>query len=130
MVNVVAVSPSTSGNLKISAAGTTANGGIVNFGPGTNGPGTNSNAVPVALSPGGALDINVNASNGATATHVRLVILGYYTDPATAGASAFVPVTPCAVFDTRFGTAYGSKATGQQTLTAQVTGTISTTQTN
>ena len=102
MVNVVAVNPTTSGNLRISAANTTANGGIVNFGPGWNGAGTNSNAVPVALS-GGKVDVFVNAPGGSQATHVRLVVLGYYV-PRSATATGLTPVTPCAIFDTRFST--------------------------
>ena len=102
MVNVVAVGPVVSGNLRVSAAGVVPEGGVVNFGPGDVGAGTNSNAVPVELSSGGAVDVFVNASGGVAATHVRLVVLGYYVDPEVEpDALGFVPVTPCAVFDSR-----------------------------
>lgn len=137
MVNVVAVAPSQQGNLRVSTAGLPANGGVVNFGPGTNGPATNSNAIPVALSNNGAIAVRVNSNaiNPATfrylpATHVRVVVLGYYVSAANPAALGFVPVTPCAVFDTRYGSAYGAHATGGTTLTAQITGSVPTSNTN
>ena len=80
MVNVVAIEPDGVGNLRISAAGETAVGGVVNYQaltPGLN----NSNAVPTAVSTthsasaSGNVDVFVNGQ----ATYVRLVVLGYFT---------------------------------------------------
>lgn len=80
LINLVAVSPSTIGNLRVSAADIQASGGVLNFAnlsPAMN----NSNAVVVPLSELGAVDVFVNSpqSVGLPVTEVRGVILGYYS---------------------------------------------------
>lgn len=120
MINVVAIAASNPGNLKISASGAFANGGIVNFARGE----TNSNAVPVELSANGAVDVVLNGPGGQPGAHVRLVVLGYYVAP-NASSLAFTPVTPCAVFDTRSG---DGQIVGGATVTAQISGAVSTDQ--
>lgn len=80
LVNVVAINALREGNLRISAAGTVATGGILNYDaltPAMN----NANAVVVPLNANGELDLFTNGGptgNGLASTHVRGVILGYY----------------------------------------------------
>lgn len=76
MLNLVAIGPVGSGNLRLSAAGVAAQGGVVNFDPGR---GTNANAVATGLA-AGKVDVAVNASVP-DAAHVRGVTLGWYQAP-------------------------------------------------
>ena len=80
LINLVAVNSAKAGNLQVFATGTSPSGGVLNFNaltPAMN----NSNAVPVPLSADGELDVFVNtgASDLSGATHIRGVILGYFT---------------------------------------------------
>jgi hypothetical protein len=125
MLNLVAVDPLVSGNLRVAAAGQTAVGGVLNFSAGAN----IANAVPVALDSHGQIAVDVNAS-GVEALHVRGVVLGYYVTPDTelvgTEGLAFVPTTPCAVLDTRTGTQeYAGPVTGGSATTFAVSGHIS-----
>lgn len=94
MLNLVAISPQGSGNLRIAPTNADkVNGGVVNFSD-TN----NSNALPVGLSTEGKTHVFVNGGG----THVRGVALGYFTTQALAPSGlVFVPVTPKTCFDTR-----------------------------
>lgn len=80
LVNLVAIGALREGNLRISATGTVATGGVLNYdalSPAMN----NANAVVVPLSGNGQIDVFVNggtAGNGLSSTHIRGVILGYY----------------------------------------------------
>ena len=69
-INLVAVSPTGNGNLRVSANGVVPGGGVVNFTTGV----TNSNALPVETN-NNQIDVHVN--NGPA--HIRGVMLGYYT---------------------------------------------------
>jgi subtilisin len=125
MLNLVAVDPLVSGNLRVAAAGQTAVGGVLNFSAGAN----IANAVPVALDSHGQIAVDVNAS-GVEALHVRGVVLGYYVTPDTelvgTEGLAFIPTTPCAVLDTRTGTQeYAGPVTGGSATTFAVSGHIS-----
>jgi hypothetical protein len=104
-VNLVALSPTTGGNLKAAAAGVTPDGGVVNFSPGL----TNSNEVPVDVDDSGMIAVTPNTGDP---VNVRGVALGYYVPVGTpvVGATplSFVPSTPCALFDTRFATTTGA----------------------
>lgn len=78
LVNLVAIDPSVTGNLRASAAGTPALGGVLNFAsltPAMN----NSNTVVVPLSAAGEISVTVHAppAAGGSVTHIRGVILGY-----------------------------------------------------
>ena len=99
--NVIVDNPFASGNLRLTAAGTTPLGGIVNFGP--NGL-DNSNAQSVPLSPSQQLNVSVNAGGNARAVAdgVTIEILGWYERSEIAGLG-YVPNTPCAFFDSRSG---------------------------
>lgn len=102
---ISAINPQGSGNLRLSAAGVVANGGVVNYqANGLN----NANTVTVPVTASGEADITANAA----ATDVRLVAVAYYSD---AGDLLYTPLTPCAVADTRFGT---GSFTGSQTVGA------------
>jgi hypothetical protein len=80
LVNLVAIGPAVPGNLRAYATGTTPTGGILNFAP-LSPAMNNSNAVVVPLSALGSLDVFVNTgpTDIPDATHVRGVILGYYS---------------------------------------------------
>jgi len=79
LVNLVALSPEGSGNLRAWDAGTAPPGGVLVYGEGMN----NANAVvipnrrPSLFGPGNEFRVQVNGP----ATHVRAVVLGYYSDP-------------------------------------------------
>lgn len=120
LVNVVVIGPSDAGNLGISRPGEEPVG-VVNFVKYE----ANSNAVPVRLSPDGALELHVNARIDASA-HVRMVVLGYYSDDV---GDRFVPTAPCVILDTRNGSAFGARVLGQSTSSVQVAGTIGPDQT-
>lgn len=79
LLNLVAIGSTAVGNLQASASGAAPTGGVLNF---ANVGMNNSNAVPVALSAGGTIDIFVNTgpTNAADATDIRGVILGYYVE--------------------------------------------------
>ena len=117
-LNLVAVNAVSGGNLKIAASGVEPGGGVVNFAPGPN----NSNALPVEVDASGKVDVHANVGS----TDVRGVALGYYIDADTVAGLEFVPLAPCAVFDTRFATDTGlaGPRTSSATTTFQVTGTI------
>lgn len=120
LVNLVAILPNASGNLRAVAAGGVASGGVVNF---SAFDGNNSNAVPVGLSTGGDLAVTANA-NGDGVVEVRGVVLGYYVDgdhPNAGAGMELVPTTACAVFDTRSGTGvFDARIDDDQTLTPQI----------
>ncbi len=94
VVSLTAVNPQGVGNLRLSAAGVTPNGGVVNYT--TNGL-DNGNTVTVPLSGSGAVDVTANAA----ATNYRMVVLGFSS---AAGNLRYNPLTPCAVADSRDGT--------------------------
>ncbi|MCP4965048.1 MAG: hypothetical protein GY926_07415 [bacterium] len=91
VVTISAIDPQGSGNLRLSAAGVTPNGGVVNYAMNTL---NNANTVTVPLSASGQVDIFANVSG----TDVRLVAVGYTSD--TTGLR-YTGVTPCAVADSR-----------------------------
>ncbi len=102
LLHVVARSPQREGNLRVTELGVAPDGGIVNFAP--NGL-DNSNATIVPLSVDGRIEVSANAGPtgvGLVATDVELVVAGYL-GPLTGapGGMAYVPIEPCAVFDTR-----------------------------
>ncbi len=78
LVNLVAIQPLATGNLRVSAAGATATGGVLNLAPLTPAM-NNSNTVVVPISEAGEIDVFVNApgSAGQQAVHVRGVVQGY-----------------------------------------------------
>jgi hypothetical protein len=90
-VSLNAVDPAGVGNLRLSAAGVTPEGGVVNYNANDL---DNGNTVIVPLSNGGAVDITANVG----ATGYRLVVLGYFS---TSGDLLYNPVTPCAFADSR-----------------------------
>lgn len=98
MVTISAINPSFAGNLRLSEAGVVPDGGVVNFAPNDL---DNANTVTVPLSSDGDVDItgNAGAANaGVDLAQVKLMVLGYYSPQ---GDLAFVPLTPCAVADSR-----------------------------
>lgn len=80
LVNLVGNAPVGAGNLRASAAGTVATGGVLNFRDLVP-PTSNSNAVPVPLSTNGELDVFVNSGvpDNTPFVHVRGVLFGYYS---------------------------------------------------
>lgn len=103
LVNVQASGPLIEGNLRVSAEGVPASGGVVNFSALTP-PLENSNAVVVPLSVLGQLQVEVNCGGSCAlpTTDVRLTVLGYFDEPSGAPDEfGYVPVTPCAAFDSR-----------------------------
>ena len=87
------------GNLRVSEGDVPPNGGVVNYA--ANGL-DNTNTVVVPLSASGHIDLSANAGpsgSGSPTTDSRLIVVGYH-DP-TAPATQVVPVTPCAVSDSR-----------------------------
>ena len=91
IVSLQSVTPSGSGNLRVSEAGVAPAGGVVNYAANSL---SNSNTVTVPLSAGGAIDVAANAS----ASSVAVVVIGYYD---ATGSLAYTPLTPCAVADSR-----------------------------
>ena len=91
---VIAISPQGIGNLRLSAAGVTPAGGVLNY---TLNGLNNSNTVTVPLSAAGAVDVAANNSP----SDVRLVAVGFYSPTGTLN---YFPLTPCAVADSRTGT--------------------------
>ncbi len=93
IVSLTSVDPDGAGNLRLSAAGVTPEGGVVNY---AGNDLDNSNTVTVPLSADGAVDITANAAP----TGFRLVVLGYSS---SAGSLRYNPLTPCTVADSRSG---------------------------
>ncbi len=93
LVSLNAVDPAGVGNLRLSAAGVTPEGGVVNYNANNL---DNGNTVIVPLSGSGAVDITANVG----ATGYRLVVLGYMSN---SGNLRYNPVTPCAFADSRSG---------------------------
>ncbi|MEL6984201.1 MAG: hypothetical protein AAFO29_17375, partial [Actinomycetota bacterium] len=91
MVTISAIDPSSAGNFRLSAAGTTTNGGVVNY---TSNGLNNANTVSVPVSGAGQLDIFANAA----ASGVRVTVLGYYSP---GGTLRYNGLTPCAAADSR-----------------------------
>lgn len=102
LVNVVATNPAgASGALEVAATGTDPNRESTPFAPiGMN----NAAATAVPLNGGETIEIDITASVGGL-TNVRVVVLGYFEDPATSqgysSAVDYTAVNPCAAFDTR-----------------------------
>lgn len=99
--NVIVENPSAEGNLRLTAAGTTPLGGIVNFsGNGLN----NSNAQSVPLSADQRLNVSANGGPAGVgrvlADGVRVEILGWYERSRGTGLG-YVPSRPCTFLDTR-----------------------------
>lgn len=95
---IAADAPIRAGNFRLSQAGTEPSGGVVNFAP--NGL-DNANTVTIPVSANGQVDIGANGGPqgaGLPVAGVRLVALAYNAPTAS---SEFVPVTPCAVADSR-----------------------------
>lgn len=100
LANVIVVDPVAGGNLRLTAAGTTPLGGVVNFS--SNGL-NNTNATSVPVSASGELNVSVNIGAGntaAAAAGIEVEILGYY-EVAETPSLVLQTLTPCAVFDTR-----------------------------
>lgn len=100
LANVIVVDPIAGGNLRLTAAGTTPLGGVVNFS--SNGL-NNTNATSVPVSASGELNVSVNIGAGntaAAAAGIEVEILGYY-EVAETPSLVLQTLTPCAVFDTR-----------------------------
>lgn len=98
LVSIMAKNPQASGNLRLSAAGVSPTGGVVNY---ANNGLNNTNTVTVELSAAGAVDIGANggaAGAGSPSTDVRISVLGYFST--TSGAS-YYPLVPCTVADSR-----------------------------
>ncbi len=91
MVTISAISPSSAGNFRLSAAGASTNGGVVNY---TSNGLNNANTVSVPVSGSGQLDIFANAA----ASGVRVTVLGHYSPT---GTLRYTGLTPCAVADSR-----------------------------
>ena len=91
ILSLTAVDPAGAGNLRLSAAGVTPEGGVVNYAANDL---DNANTVTVPLSTSGAVDITANAAG----TGYRLVVLGYFS---SSGSLRYNPLTPCAVADSR-----------------------------
>lgn len=105
LFSVQAIDPQAAGNLRLSAAGELALGGVVNYAANNL---NNANTVTVDVSPGNhQVDIYANgATPGAVSTDVRLLVVGYYVDPASSACAGgtlleYYPLPPCAVADTR-----------------------------
>ena len=101
MLTISAVATQDGGNLRLSEAGVTPNGGVVNFADnGLN----NANTVTVALSSDGEADVFANGGPtgvGNPLTHVRMAIVGYYSPESLL---RYTPLVPCAAADSRTGT--------------------------
>lgn len=81
LINLVSIQPDVAGNLRASEGNVAAVGGVLNFAPHTPSM-NNSNTVVVPVSDLGFIDVHVNtapADLGNEATHVRGVVLGYFT---------------------------------------------------
>lgn len=91
MVTISAVAPSSAGNFRLSAAGATTSGGVVNY---TSNGLNNANTVSVPVSASGQLDIFANAA----ASGVRVTMLGHYSP---SGTLRYNGLTPCAAADSR-----------------------------
>ena len=129
VVNVTAVDPTRSGNLRAFPTGQASSGGVVNFSvqsPGLN----NSNAVIIPVSSSGGLTIEVNAGPsgvGLSTTHASVTVIGYLTSSGS-GAS-YIPVTPCAFADSRTGTGgFAGPYQAAEKKLVQLTGTFSASQ--
>ena len=95
LVNLVAVNSSGSGDIGVRAGGTGDMTTYVNYAglfPAMN----NSNAVVVPVSASGEVDL-FSVAGVLNSTEVRAVVLGYFGS----GSSRYVPVLPCAAFDSR-----------------------------
>ncbi len=96
IVTISAIDPQGSGNLRLSPAGISPNGGVVNY---ANNPLNNANTVIVPVGPAGQLDVYANGPS----TNVRVVALGYISDPSDPASAGlrYNALTPCAVADSR-----------------------------
>ncbi len=90
---VQALEPAGVGNLRVSAAGVAPSGGVVNY---LNNGLDNANTITVPLGSDGSIDVFANVS----ATGVRILVLGFH---GPSGTLDYVPLTPCAAFDSRIG---------------------------
>ncbi|MEM9563103.1 MAG: hypothetical protein AAGA93_10820 [Actinomycetota bacterium] len=91
VVSLLSLNPQGVGNLRLSAAGVTPEGGVVNY---NNNDLSNGNTVVVSMESSGSVDVTANNSG----TDYRLIVLGYIN---TAGELRYNPVTPCALADSR-----------------------------
>lgn len=86
--------------------------------------GQNNAAVAIVPVSGDTINVTIEGEPDSS-THVRLVVLGYMSS--TAG-STFVPVNPCAAFDTRSGQGssgiFSGLRQGHQTMTYAISGQI------
>jgi len=90
---IQAIDPAGVGNLRVSAAGVAPSGGVVTY---TSNGLDNANTITVPLGSDGSIDVFANVS----ATGARILVLGFY---GPTGTLDYVPVTPCAAFDSRTG---------------------------
>ncbi len=91
VVSLSSVDPQGIGNLRLSAAGITPDGGVVNYNANDL---DNGNTVIVSMESTGGVDVTANNSGSG----YRLVVLGFIH---TAGSLRYNPVTPCAFADSR-----------------------------
>lgn len=99
LVNLVAINSTGDGTVGIREAGSSEATTHVHF-EAYDPPMNNSAAVWVPLSFEGELELFTRAEPGVT-TEVRAVVLGYADDNEITDGSQYVPVTPCAAFDSR-----------------------------
>lgn len=127
--NLIVRNPVAAGNLRLGAAGTVLNGGVLNF---TGSGLENSNSLMVPVSASGELLLEVNGGpQGAgqvLADGVTIEIVGWFgTAQTVASPRDYIPITPCTVFDSRFATAsrFAGPFTEDEELNVAVTGSLS-----
>ena len=127
MGNVVAVDPQVEGRIEVGDLRAPTD--LVHFN--ASAP-NNSNAAPVDLTAQGTLGLRVNSGAPGLVADVRVIVLGYYV-PVTASQNAlgFVPITPCALADTRHATRWApGRSAGQTGIRVQISGSVGANQTN
>lgn len=96
LVTIIADSPQRFGNLRLSEAGVSVTGGVVNF---TTNTLDNLNTVTVDLSAAGDVDVFANAGGSVLpATDIRVYVTGFYDSN---NVMQYTPITPCAAHDSR-----------------------------
>lgn len=101
-VNVWVVEPQREGNLRIGAAGTQLQGGVLNFSADSRFSNSNSLIVPVSASGELLLEVNggPNGEGELVVNQVNMQIVGW-VGPDGPAPQQYVPVTPCTFLDSR-----------------------------